>query len=350
MPPNNQQPNNVQPQQANNSPVQPNISGQAPPSNNLNQPIQPTKSHIGLIIGIIAAVIVVLLLAIGAYLLIFSDSAVSKRKSNSFMSAMTTGNVAKALEYTDGSTETQNFLNSMKDGMQGQFDLKESTSENGTYYYLYSLTGATNQAARTELNKSSGEWQVNALYTGGANLAVKGSQSDTTEDQTQPTSSSSSSCLVQSDFDAWYKARYGTTATEQGLNFHIPDNMYTTNVKFQPDSTEYTDTAFSSSSIESITELSKNVQGKTYTVRLEGSVATTSAADLEFATKRANKVKDQLIAGGVPESKIVIDEPNNVSDISDSSRVNEVTKEAARNVVIKFDPTCTGNSSSDTGR
>lgn len=346
-PPQSQQPTTQSTQQ--NGPVMPN-----PPANQLNQPNQPlqsSKSHLGLIIGIVVSVIIMIAGMLGAYFFYFSDSAVSKRTSNSFMTAMTSGDVATALEYTDGSTETQNFLNSMKEGMQGQFKLKESANKNDTYYYLYSLTNANNQAARTELSKSSGEWQVNALYTGGADLAVMGSQSSVAEQPSEPTSNTvNTSCLVQSDFDNWYKQRYNKTATEEGFNFQKPENMYTTNVKFQPDSIEYTDKAFSGSSIESIVDLAKSVSGKTYTVRLEGSVATTAPADLDFAKKRANKVKDQLVAGGVPASKIVIEEPNNITDISDPSRVDEVTKEAARNVVLKFDPTCSGGSSSSTGR
>ncbi|MCA9342746.1 hypothetical protein KC950_01885 [Candidatus Saccharibacteria bacterium] len=354
MPPNTNNPN-VQPQPQQPIQQSPNLApapAPAPPTPGQNQVAPaPQKSKIGLIIGIIAGVLLLLGVLFFAFIYFFynSDAAVSSRNSLAFMTSMTKGDINDALTYTDGGDSNRSFLESMAPGMNASsLQQADGANQNGTWYYLYDLTGAQNSMARTQLQKNNGEWQVSALVTGD-NLALipgNGSESVAATTAQEP----SGQCLVQSDFDEWYQQEYGTTATEQNFNFHDPNKPYTTNFKFQPDSLEYEDAAYNEENVDSITVLAKSVEGKQYTIRLQGSVATTAAADLEFSNQRADKIKAALVAKGVPESKIVVEEPSNVSDISDPSRVDETTKAMARNVVLKFDPTCTSGAPSDTGR
>lgn len=352
------QPNNPQVPQQNNQPqALPPQPQQPAPNQFQQQPVQgynqapppSSKSKTGLIIGlIVGAVVLILGIIIVSYLLFFSDSAVSKRQSAAFMNAMTTGNIDEALKYSqDTSPKSKIFLTGMKNGMQGSYSLKETANDSSKRYFLYSLNGAKSQAARTELQKQDGKWVVSGLVTGGPNLAVK-AQSGSTDAEDQPASSSSpSACLVQSDFDVWYKAAYGKTATESGFNFQKPDNMFTTNVKFKADSVEYDNPQVFNNMLSNVADLAKSVSGKEFTIRLEGSVATTSAADLDFATQRAEKIKAELVKLGVPASKISVEKPINIDAISEPARRDEVTKQAARGVNIKFDPTCSSSTNSD---
>lgn len=361
MPPNNnQQPQQESPQQSFSAlpqdlqtpnptmPQQPIIqsgaSGSAPKKSS-------NKKIIGIIIGVLLIIVIpiILLLIFMVFGVLNSGRMKSGQASNGFMGAITAGDTATALTYTDGSDEAKKLIERIAPSVKATtLSQKESAEQSGKWYYLYSLQGATSNTARTELEKSkdTGRWLVTGFYAGD-NLALIPTASNNTDTKSTTELSNSGQCLVQSDFDNWYKEEYGVTATEKGLNFHKTENMYTTNLKFNADSLDYTDTAYNASIIKSLANLAGEVSGKTYVIRLQGSVATTSQTDLDFANKRAEKVKSDLITKGVPVSNIQIGQPSNVSDISgDPSQANDVTKSQSRNVIVKFDPTCSGSSSS----
>lgn len=311
---------------------------------------QPKKSHKGLIIGIIVGVFALFVLP---FILLTIYLAVSRLQvagiSNGFMKAMTQGNIDEALTYTDGSAETKQFLNGMATGVKASsFTSKGSADSQGKKYFLYSLQGSTNNSARTALEKGDKGWKV-VEFVAGNNMSVIPGTAQAENPSTAPTSTASSSntqCLVQSDFDNWYKGMYGKTATEEGFNFHKTDNMFTTNVHFPPDSVEYSQFD-NTGQVEVVAKLAKDpaVAGKQFTILLSGGVGT-SQADKDFAKKRAEKVKSDLVSLGVPANKIVIEETRSASDYE--SNPGEIDKRMSRVVVMGFDPTCT--SSSGNGR
>ena len=113
---------------------------------------------------------------------------------------------------------------------------------------------------------------------------------------------------------------------------------YTTNAHFLADSLEY-ESSVAGSNIGTIAAIVSSNSGKGYTIRLNGSVATTAASDKDFANQRAEKVKKDLVAKGVAASNVIIDAPQNADSMGGAT--NEVVKQMARSVVIKFIPGCT---------
>lgn len=312
-----------------------------------SQPPVKKKSHIGLIIGIVVGLVCLVaipFILITAFM-VFGNVQVSS-KSDAFMVAMTKGDVEMALTYTDGSEETKQFLQSMAPGMKAtSFNKVDSTNKSGKHYFLYSLQGANNKMARTALEKGDKGWQVIELVTG-SNVALVGASSDqnNTTTSTEPVAQSSGSqCLVQSDFDNWYSNLYtkgGKSATEYGFHFEDPNGPYSSNVHFEPDSldTSSDDTG----AVESMANLANDpsVKGKSFTIKLYGGVAT-SQADKDFANKRAEVVKNELITKGVPADKIVIDPATSATDYE--SNPDDVSKRMNRVVVLTFDPTCSSS-------
>ncbi len=309
-----------------------------------SQPPVKKKSHIGLIIGIVVGLVCLVaipFILITAFM-VFGNVQVSST-SSSFMTAMTAGDVDKALSYTDGTSETKQFLQSMAPGMKAtSFNKVDSTNKSGKHYFLYSLQGANNKMARTTLEKGDKGWQVIELVTG-SNVALVGASSDqnNTTTSTEPVAQSSGSqCLVQSDFDNWYKDMYGKTATEYGFHFEDPERRYTANVHFEPDSLDTS--SDNTGAVENMANLANDplVKSKSFKIKLYGGVAT-SQADKDFADKRAEAVKNELIAKAVPADKIVIDPATSATDYE--SNPNDVSKRMNRVVVLTFDPTCSSS-------
>ncbi len=363
MPPSNTPTSNTPPSVPNQQPQQPYAPGPNQPANpyptSTPQPTPtapyspyPKKSNAKLIIGIILGIILLLAIPIIIwFVLVFQKNAKIAKVSTNFIGAMTQGDVATAITYTDGSEETRQFLNGMAPGVKASnFKLKQVLGKNNKWHFLYDLEGAKNNTARTELQEdaSSHKWQVVGFFAGN-NLSIIGAESNNEVAQINPTPppASSTLCLVQSDFDNWYKNSIGLgkTATETGLHYENSVTPYTTNIHFPADSLEYK--GFDSTdTLDTIVSLATDpaVKNKTYTVRLYGSVGT-DASDSDFANKRAEKIKTDLIAKGVPADKIIVDPPKSVQDTGDTSSISQ---RSARTVVMKLDPTCAG--STNTGR
>ncbi len=308
----------------------------------------PKKSHKGLIIGlIIGGICLLIILALLFIFFVFIKGSQASTTSSLFMRAMTTGDVNTALTLTDGSDSTKTFLQGMAPGVKAtRFSRVESTEKAGKSYYLYLLHGATNKKARTVLQKTDNKWLV-IEFVAGENVALVGGSSSSADVKTQPQATSqpsSGQCLVQSDFDNWYSNLFapgGKTATASGLHYENPNTPYSSNVHFEPDSTD-TSTDITGA-VKNMADLAKDpsVRGKEFTIRLYGGVAT-SQADKDFANKRAEKVKSELIANGVPADKIVIDPGTSATDYE--SNPNDVSKQMNRVVVLKFVSTCGASS------
>lgn len=339
--------------------AQPNLA-QAQPVNNFQQQTMQTaptaqKSGSGKGIAIVLVLVFILIPAIlgvlyGFYAAMFSPKSMSKKASTGFMNAITTGDVATALTYTDGSAESKKFLDGMAPGVKAtSYMQKASASKSGKWYYLYTLEGATNKTARTELEKD-GKWQITGFLSGD-NLALVGTESNNEDSGGQPSSQSaqSSQCLVQSDFDNWYKKLYsGKSATESSLHFENPQTPYSSNVHFPADSLDYKSTD-NTGGVENMVNLANDpsVKGKSFTIHIYGGVGT-SQADSDFANKRAEVVKNDLITGGVSAENIVIDPPQSATDYE--SNPDQVSKGMSRVVVLKFVSNCDQPTSPSNGR
>lgn len=336
-------------------PLNPNqpVPPVSPPTNSFTPQVksQGSKKRILLVIGL---VLILLGAAYGIYTLMFSPAALSKKASTAFMNAATTGDKEKLYKLDEAETDAEkSFLSASSDSVKGTYKLVKKASKNNTWYFLYELNGAPSTSARTEVEKKNGKYVVTGFVYGKSTLALIPNTStgtDTTAEatntKTTTTTTTASNCLVLSDFDPWYKAMYGMTATSEGLKFDKVETAYTSNTHFKPDSLNLEDDG--TTGVSSMVDLAKSVSTKDFTIHLKGSVATTAKSDLDFANKRAQVVKDKLIAGGVPASKIAIDAPGSILDYGTSDANSEVAKASIRVVVMTFDPTCsTTTSSSD---
>ncbi len=99
---------------------------------------------------------------------------------------------------------------------------------------------------------------------------------------------------------------------------------------FLADSTTYEFQDQSDEHISKWIQFYKDHSKQSYDIRLQASTyeGSTSGAGIDLANDRASKIKDALVAGGVPSSRIIVDEPKH-SDSFDS----------ARNVSMKLSPT-----------
>lgn len=349
----------------NQLPVDPNLSPQAPPAQasppnttpapapapqptlstinpvpNIYDPTSPSSSSsTGLIIAIIGIVLALVVGLVLAWFMFLSPAAKAGKASKAFMSAATTGDTQKMLKFADaGDESSKKFLEASVKSVQGSFTLKDKTMKSSKGYFLYDLSNDAGKKARTIVEKKDGKWVVSDFVFGSDSITlVPGSIKEDTPAKNEV--ATSDACLVQSDFDEWYKGYGGKTATEQGFYFNDPNKAYTTNLHFPPDSLEYIDKV-QTVLLGDFVELPKDpkVVNKQFMIRLKGSVGT-SQADADFANKRAEKVKSDLIALGVQADKIVIDAPGAATDYGNSNP-STIDKEVFRTVVIKFDPTC----------
>lgn len=304
---------------------------------------QPTpttsSSSTGLIIAIVGIVLALVIGLVLAWVMFLSPAAKAEKASKSFMLAITSGDTQKMFEFADaGDESSKQFLEASVKSVKGSFTLKDKTMKAGKGYFLYDLSNDTGKSARTIVEKMNGKWVVGDFVFGQDNLALIPNavkEAPTAKNEV----ATSGACLVQSDFDEWYKGYGGKTATEQGFYFNDPNKAYTTNVHFPPDSLEYIDKV-QAVLLGDFVKLPKDpkVVNKQFMIRLKGSVGT-SQADADFANKRSEKVKADLIALGVPVDKIMIDAPGSVTDYGNSSP-STIDKEVFRAVVIKFDPSC----------
>jgi hypothetical protein len=357
-PPQNQQPSqppqspqnsqNSEPQQQNPQfqVSQQSLQGQ---SQVQGQP-SPKKSKRNLIIAIASVIGVSIVVLITILMLVVYPPFQSRTLAKSFMKNITSDKIDKAAALTDEPSENTDFLTAIAKYINGDsYALKEEEyNGNGESYYLFSLSGGDKKAARVTIEKSSSKQYVKTFVTStNSSLSLKpGSKADDTSsdktdttDATDTTSGSSetpsSTCFAPSD----YKAAIGYETS-----LVSPTSPYTTNVHFAADSLSYVDST-GDSTIESFADIAVNNPGKDYSVTLQGSVATTSQADLTFANQRADKIKSDLVAHGMNANKIKIEAPSNVSDMGESTD-NATAKETARVVVMEFYPACSTSTSS----
>jgi hypothetical protein len=337
------------------------------PLNSVN-PIQPAgKSKTGLIIGVIAGVIVMLILAV-LFFVVLSPKTQSLALAQSFMTNMTKGNVDKAVELT-GDTSTKAFLTTAAAKLKGQ---KTSIAEKqynatGESYYLFDLTGGSLKYARVSTEKENGKRVVMSLvYSADTLTLVPGSSSTkTAASDTEEDTTSTTACLVKSDFDTIVNANNGGNGPES-IDYSGQQDMmssyYNKPAYFLSDSLSFdTQSDYAGYNadvmVKSFATFYKTHSDKKFTIKLQGVVATTAAADLAFGTQRADKIKSMLVSEGVPSESIEVLKSENISTYAAGawagSESDPLAKRLARSVSLYIVPEANCSStttSSGTGR
>ncbi len=320
--------------------------------------ISPTASpaKTGLIIGgIITAVVLLVAVAAAAWFLWFSPAAQASRASSAFMHAITTGDTDKAVTLsTAASDDDRAFIKSIAANVKGSYKRSGKTFTANKGYYLYTLSGAHDQYARTIVEKSNGKWLVSSFISDAKSLALipAASKSETPVSDTV-TNSGAQTCLVDADYDAFYLAIVGEAKPADITYGYNADSEYTDSVFFVADSLSFQYPDASPARLQHFADFYKQNAAKLFTFHLQGSVATTAAADLNFSNQRGQKIADVLKAAGVPASRIVIDDPINISSMTapGTDYSDDFTKETARRVDITISPdkTCNPGSSASDG-
>lgn len=321
-------PNN-QPYQNNTQPTAPSPVA-LPPSQPVN--LRPGVPLVGKVLGVIVLVASLFLI----YLLVMNNPA--KATSDAFMGYITQGNVEEAMKLTNATPDEKSFFDAAAVAVKGSSKLTESGERDKKQYFLYELDGSSSKYARTTLEEQSGKWVVVVFVHNKEKLKLFPDASTDQKPSATESEPAKTACLASGDFDTIFKQINGSTATLGALDYSKPSNPYTNNVHFNPDTLDFSAPAsVNQGIINAFAAFGKQYSDKSFTINLRGSVGTTKQADLDFARQRSEKIKNMLIAGGVPANKIVIENPGSVGDYGTNNSVNQQT---ARNVVIKIIPSC----------
>ncbi len=301
---------------------------------------QGNRSSVGKIIAIVAGVVVLLAVLIFAYFAVLGRQVINT--SNNFMKYETSGDTAKALSYTNAATDSEKqYIEQAATKTHGTSKLVARQVVSGKVYFLYSLTGATYKSARTTVEKVGGKWKVTNFIISTATLQVTPGAAEASTPAT--TQADGMACLVPADFDTFFKEISGTS---RPASYDYTKVDYVNNVHFNADALTFSAPEKTNTDIiAAFANFAKQNAGKMFTVHLRGSVGTTKQSDLDFATQRANKVRDLLVAQGVPSSSIVVDAPGSVADYG-SDNSNATNQQTARNVVMTIKAACTSPASS----
>jgi len=314
------------------------------------------SSKLWLILGAVAAVVVIVIVLFVCWLLLWSPAAQAQRLSSSFMKNITAGNVAQAVALTGDST-AKDFLTNASQKVHGSYHLRQSEYTNGTGYYLYDLSGASDKYARTIVKKSDGKLVVNSFVFSNESLAlVPGKSSDTadqstrlTADSTQPastqtqTTATATACLTNDDYK-WIEfdkqppsVTYDTTYDPAAYT----DN-YTGDMFFKPNTTQEDSLM---SVYDDWADFYTHNSTKQWKFRLEGSTYGSDSgtpASQQLANARSQEVQAQLVKRGVPADRIIIDPPHNYGGEGQDDSMNQIY----RRVQLTVDPTCSGTTAS----
>ncbi len=317
----------------------------SPPMSPATTPLPPPSHSVSPVLAIILAAVALMILIIGGVWAFLYANDVPKRTSNQFMKYVTAGDADKAIGLTAATTDEQRAgIRAAVRADQGTSKLVDKAKQDDKSYFLYDLTGADHKHARTTIQKVGGTWKVVAYVSSVSELQLipgNSTSTSTSPSTTTPSTTQQTACLAAQDFDSINKQINGPSARLGGLDFTKSNNPYYNNVHFKADSLEFADpVSLQQGILSAFGAFGKQFSAKTYAIHLKGSVGTTKQSDLEFANQRAQKMKDALVAQGVPAAKIVIDAPGSVGDFSSGN--NATDNQTARVVVIKIDATCSG--------
>ena len=167
----------------------------------------------------------------------------------------------------------------------------------------------------TLVTNDAGDWKIQGLvFSGGKTSKPAATNHDTL------------ACLQTSDVDFF----------PGGVSTNVYQYFYNNNLFFNADATSYVYPSQSAEKIQDFANFYKAKSNKAFTFHIRGSVNEQSQTEVgkKLANERASKIKDALMAKGVPASRISIDKPVSVN--------NQNITEASRNVTleIKADKNC----------
>jgi len=288
---------------------------------------------IGVVLGLLAAVAI-----IGLVLYYSSPSSQSKRTSDRFMKAVTSGNISEATKLTGNTdAESQKFIKTASEATKGKYKFVASTGKEKKYYFLYTLSGGDQNYARTIVEQREGKWFVGSYVYGKDKLALIPGMTTTADNKVAipaATGATSGMCLQDSDVAVLTGGQAYGTDMPDGYRVYVGDAVF-----FGANNTVYDFPDQVGTMLTQWGSFYSTNKGKEFTIHLKGKVhdSTNSAANDKLANDRAAKVKADMVAHGIKASVIVIDPPQTAS-ASDS-----MGSERNVDITIQMKIPCTGS-------
>ena len=262
------------------------------------------------------------LLVIGVVLFIFAYPGIQARAvATAFMDAVKDNNESKMKDLSgtgsDGVTTKANA------GLKGaSYKIKDVTSKDMGYVVNFEVSDSSTLTGTTIVVKSGKvtTFNISSKDTASAPTASSGG-------------SSASSCLTLTDLQNSGITYIDQTALDSTKNSNDGNGIYFDETFFKPDSTDYLSEMGSKAVVDKMMKLYNDNKSKTFFFMIRGSVRQDVSTDAgtQLANQRADKVKADLIALGMPVERIKMYNPIAIS----SSYAD-----ADRRVEINLNPYC----------
>lgn len=294
-------------------------------------------SNKGLVIGIIAAVVLVVIGLAAAWFLFLSPDAKAQRASSAFMTAATKGDLDKLYELAEAEDDdTKEFLKSASESVEGDFELDKKDKKDGKFYFLYDLTNDDTKYARTIVDSDEGFVVTSFVYSAKELAVIPGDSAEEAPKPTQPQEAAKPSattptnvCLTAADIKPFIVSIHDDPIPleydENGSKRDVPVRRYHVHSSFfEPDSTTPSFPDVENDKLDDLAKLLTTHKDKAFIVTLQGSTYESgqSAVGAQLARERAKTVEDALVSRGVSPNLFVYREPRNSDTYGDGSERN----------------------------
>ncbi len=303
-----------------------------------NNPVQQNKK-VPILLIILGLMVALVFAGILAWIFAYSPSAQTKKTSNSFMNAATTGDKTTLFKLGDAENDesAKTFLEQSSASVMGSSALRQSTNKDSKWYYLYDLTNSTNKHARTTVEKKNGKWFVTSFVFGKETLALLPGKINT-EPKTPVTTPDAPKvqtlCLEDSDVSIINDAKpadkgFGTDFEIDGYRKYVGQTYF-----FQPDSTTFVYADQAKTALDKVKTFYEANKTKEFTLHLSGKVreASSTSSGTKLAHDRVAKLKTELESRGIPANVIVEDEPQQSSATYNDGSERNVDLDIRKNI------------------
>ena len=296
----------------NEQPPIPPVSPQGEPAQQVSQPQAPStqvspyasmpapQGKRSLLWLWITLPIVLILLAVGAFIAIAYPGIQARAVATNFMDAVRDDNDAKMKELSGSGSDT--LTKSATAGLKGaSYNISDVKNKDIGFVVNFAVKNSETLKDTTVVVKSGKVTTFNLNSTG------KTTVTDTAKDTT--VNPSTVKCLTVSDLQNADISYIDQEALDAGVS--SGNGTYLDNIYFKPDSNDTLSDFTGSAQLDKIAKVYNVNKGKTFFYMVRGSVreSSSTAAGQELANQRAAKVKNELIARGVPADMVRLYNP-----------------------------------------
>lgn len=281
-------------------------------------------------------VLLILISAVIAILTILMLPIIQARAvSNNFTNAVRAGDCKTAISLTNTSTDQMDVAYKYCDSLKKSIGSSQSDviyeQKDNKFGFVYEIKGGTSKYLRIVVS----DGLIDDVTVTNSMPGIFSSSENVKENTEKPAevtqTQNSSVCepLVNTDFTPLL----ASAGSISGMKF------YTDTIFFKADSLDYQYPDVIKPHYTKVADFVK-VTKKPFSITLSGSVYKdyNTQAGRDFAQKRSEKVKNELISAGVPASLIIVGSPKEYP----YGQKNSIDQNIFRNVDIKISSTCNG--------